>query len=103
MKDLIKLKTDIKAYQSAPYIQKIVEMDGLNYFMIRDYNFALNKFRMILLICEQNGLQYWVNRDFRIANEIYNKIIKQEDPLDFWEPIDLLDTNRLYNKKVMQN
>lgn len=85
MENLIKLKTDIKANQATPYIQKIVEMDDLNYFMIRDFNFALNKFRLILLICEQNGLQYWVNKDFRIAYEIYGKTIKEQDPLGFWE------------------
>lgn len=72
MGNLIKLKTNIKASQSLPFIEKIAKMDGLRSYITKDFNLALNKFRLILLICEQNGLQYWVNRDFRIANQIFH-------------------------------
>lgn len=72
MGDLIKIKTDLKASQSLPFIEKIAKMDGLRSYLTKDFNLALNKFRLILLICEQNGLQYWVNRDFRIANQIFH-------------------------------
>lgn len=73
MGNQIKLRTNIKASQSLPFIEKILKMDGLRSYLTRDFNMALAKFRLILLICEQNGLQYWVNRDFRIANLIYDR------------------------------
>lgn len=73
MENLIKLKSDMSAEKALPFIAKICKMDGLHECIIRDFNWALAKFRMILLICEQNGLQYWVNRDFRIANLIYDR------------------------------
>lgn len=72
MNHLVKLTTDLKESQSLPFIEKIAKMDGLRSYLANDFNLALNKFRMILLICEQNGLQYWVNRDFRIANQIFD-------------------------------
>lgn len=75
MGDLIKIKTDLKESQSLPFIEKIAKMDGLRSYLTKDFNLALNKFRLILLICEQNGLQYWVNRDFRIANQIFNDLM----------------------------
>lgn len=75
MGDLIKIKTDLKASQSLPFIEKIAKLDGLRSYLTKDFNLALNKFRLILLICEQNGLQYWVNRDFRIANQIFNNLM----------------------------
>lgn len=75
MGDLIKIKTDLKASQSLPFIEKIAKMDGLRSYLTKDFNLALNKFRLLLLICEQNGLQYWVNRDFRIANQIFNDLM----------------------------
>lgn len=71
MGEPIKIKTDLKAGQSLPFIEKIAKMDGLRSYLTRDFNWALNKFRMLLIICEQNGLQYWVNRDLRIANMIF--------------------------------
>ena len=75
MRDLIKIKTDLKASQSLPFIEKIAKMDGLRSYLTKDFNLALNKFRLLLLICEQNGLQYWVNRDLRIANQIFNDLL----------------------------
>lgn len=77
MGDLLKIKTDLKASESLPFIEKIAKMDGLRSYLTKDFNLALNKFRLLLLICEQNGLQYWVNRDLRIANQIFH------DSLDF--------------------
>lgn len=73
MGDQIKIKTDLSANQAEPFIQKIAKMDGLRTLLYRDYNFALNKFRLLLIICEQNGLQYWVNRDLRFANSIFEQ------------------------------
>ena len=73
----IKLKTDISAEQATPFIEKIAKWDGLRTYMIKDFNLALAKFRMLLLICEQNKLQYWVNLDLKRANYIY------EESLDF--------------------
>lgn len=75
MGDIIKIKTNLKASQSLPFIEKIAKMDGLRSYLTKDFNLALNKFRLLLLICEQNGLQYWVNRDLRIANQIFNDIL----------------------------
>lgn len=75
MGDIIKIKTNLKASQSLPFIEKIAKMDGLRSYLTKDFNLALNKFRLLLLICEQNGLQYWVNRDLRIANQIFNDLL----------------------------
>lgn len=83
MGDLIKIKTDLKASQSLPFIEKIAKMDGLRSYLTKDFNLALNKFRLILIICQQyvnskgkhEPLQYWVNRDFRIANQIFNELM----------------------------
>lgn len=75
MRNQIKLKSDMSASQSEPFIQKIATMDGLHTCIVKHYNMALNKFRLILIICEQNGLQYWVNRDFRIANKYFNDLM----------------------------
>lgn len=83
MGDLIKIKTDLKESQSLPFIEKIAKMDGLRSYLTKDFNLALNKFRLILVICEQyvnskgehRPLQYWVNRDFRIANQIFNDLM----------------------------
>lgn len=73
MGELIKIKTDLKAGQSLPFIEKIAKMDGLRSYLTRDFNLALNKFRMLLIICEQNGLQYWVNLDFNKASRIFQE------------------------------
>lgn len=87
----IKLKTDISAEQATPFIEKIASWDGLRTYIVRDFNLALAKFRMLLLICEQNKLQYWVNADLKKANYIY------EDSLDF-------QTRRqMYDMTIYQN
>lgn len=91
MKNLIKLKTDLKVSHAMPYIEKVAKYDGLHSYLEKDFKLAWAKLKLILLICEQNGLQYWVNLDFRMANDIYER------------SLDFRTTNGMYDITLYQN